>query len=610
MSGTMRVVARMGLGFSAVMILLLLVSAVSLARLRTMNEDVQSIIDSRHPKIMLANEAAKLTIDNGRQLRSMLLADSGRERETFRANVENNRPRIDAALAALGERIQTDAGRALLADIVAKESVLAPKYQQLYALAGTDPQRATTYLITDFYAANNAFWAALDAMSSYQSDEMAREGRATNAAFIATRRLVLVLALTAVAIGMVIACWITVTVARRLEQDKRRQESRTAQLSDRLAVSEAELQDSATTLTLAADAASLGFWTRDLAHDTFWASPHWRALFGFSASEPVDGDAILQRVHADDRACVARGFGLAPDAQGGNETVFRVEPGGGQIRWVSSHGRVEFGADGKPLAIRGVSLDITAQKQAELDVAQKRKEVTYLARVAMLGELSGAMAHELNQPLTSILINAGAAHLFLTQRDDPELGVLRDIMQDIMEEDRRAGDIIKRLRGLFGKDEIVRQALAVNDLVADVARVLRNDLINHSVTLRVELAQDLPAVMADRVQLQQVLINLVLNACDAMDGLAPSKREVTVSTARSGEDAVQVTVADQGTGIASGALEKIFESFYTTKERGMGLGLSICRNIVSANGGRLWAENHAGPGASFHFNLPGHVLQS
>jgi PAS domain S-box-containing protein len=401
-----------------------------------------------------------------------------------------------------------------------------------------------------------------------------------------------------------------VTVARRLEQDKRHQESHAAQLSDRLSVSEAELQDSATTLTLAADAASLGFWTRDLARDCFWASPHWRTLFGFSASEPVDGDAVLQRVHADDRACVARGFGLAPGAQGGNETVFRVELGGGKVRWVSSHGRVEFGAVGKPLAIRGVSLDITAQKQAELDIAQKRKEVTYLARVAMLGELSGAMAHELNQPLTSILINAGAAHLFLAQRADPELDVLRDIMQDIMEEDRRAGDIIKRLRGLFGKDEIVRHALAVNDLVSDVARVLRNDLINHSVTLRMELTQDLPPVLADRVQLQQVLINLVLNACDAMDGMAPPEREVTVRTARCDDGAVQVTVADQGTGIQPGGLEKIFESFYTTKERGMGLGLSICRNIVSANGGRLWAENHAGPGASFHFNLPSHATQS
>lgn len=606
MFGTMRVEARMGIGFGAVMVLLLLVSAVSLARLRKMNDEVQSIIDNRHPKIMLTNEAIKLTIDNGRQLRSMLLMDNARERAKCRAIVEENRPRIHAILSEISSLLQSYEGHRLLREAAAREQALDQKYSQLFQLVQSGSSEAAAFVTTDFYAANNAFWAALDAMAQYQAAQMLQEGRSTNTAFRETRTIIMALTLAAVSIGVLIASWITATVARRLKQEKLQQESRTAQLSDRLAISEAELHGSETALALAADAASLGFWVRDLEHGRFWASPHWRALFGFSSTEAIDVGSMLQRVHADDRACVARCFGLAPEAQGGNETVFRIDAGNGAVRWVSSHGRVECGNDGKRLAIRGVALDITAQKQAELDIAQKRREVTYLARIAMLGELSGAMAHELNQPLTSILINAGAAQMFLSQRADPQLDVLRDIMQDIIEEDRRAGDIIKRLRGLFGKGEVVRQALAINDLVRDVARVLRNDLINHGVTLQTELAQELQLVLGDRVQLQQVLINLVLNACDAMDGVPAASRLVTVRTTRI-EEGVLVTVADCGTGIQATDLESIFESFYTTKERGMGLGLSICRNIVGANGGRLWAENHADAGASFHFSLPSHA---
>jgi PAS domain S-box-containing protein len=387
------------------------------------------------------------------------------------------------------------------------------------------------------------------------------------------------------------------------EHERRIRELRAAQLSVRLEVSEADLLESEQRLTLAADAASLGIWIRDLVRDEFWASDHWRALLGFTRSQQLDATSVLRRVYPEDRPAVSRALGSTLQGAGGHETVFRIELPDGRLRWISSHGRVEFDAGGNPILIRGVSLDITARKRAELEVEQKRKEVMHLSRVAMLGELSGALAHELNQPLTAILSNAQAAQGFLAQ-DNIDFNELRDILQDVVDEDKRAGEIIRRLRMLFAKGEALLQSVDLNELVLEGLGILRNDLINHGVTLQTDLAPDLPIVHADRVQLQQVVINLVMNACDAMDAVAAPDRLIVVRTAVTGDKSVCVSVTDRGHGIPAGSVEKIFEPFYTTKERGMGLGLSICRSIVSAGGGRLWGENNHDDGASFYFSVP------
>jgi C4-dicarboxylate-specific signal transduction histidine kinase len=252
--------------------------------------------------------------------------------------------------------------------------------------------------------------------------------------------------------------------------------------------------------------------------------------------------------------------------------------------------------------VRGVSLDITKRKRAELDVLQAQKEVTHLARVAMLGELSGPLAHELNQPLTAILSNAQAAQRFMA-RQPVDLDEVREILQDIVDEDRRAGDIIQRLRGLFGKKEAQYQPVAIDELVAGVVRILRNDLINHGVTLVTQLAPQPARVHADPMQLQQVLINLVINACDAMGQAGSSERVVRLASTV-GDTEVVLSVIDRGSGMDPATLAKVFDPFFTTKQRGMGLGLSICRSIADAHEGRLWAENNADGGASFHLMLP------
>lgn len=356
-------------------------------------------------------------------------------------------------------------------------------------------------------------------------------------------------------------------------------------------------------LALTANATDLGIWAHDFAGDKVWVSEQWRALFGFAGAEPVGLGGVLARLHADDRQAVRRAHAQALSEAGQYDIEFRIVLPDGTLRWIGSHGCVEVDRGGRPLLARGVAFDITARKRAELEVLQKQEEITHLSRVTMLGELSGALTHELNQPLTAILSNAQAAQRFLA-RDPVDLDEVRAILQDIVDEDKRAGEVIWRLRRLFEKSATLRQHIDLNELVAEVARILRNDLINHGITLKTESKLAGAQVFVDRVQFQQVLINLVMNAGDAMAKLAAPERLIVMRVARAAPACVQVSIIDHGTGIPAASLEKVFEPFYSTKERGMGLGLSICRKIVAANGGALWGENNPARGATFHLRMP------
>ena len=250
-----------------------------------------------------------------------------------------------------------------------------------------------------------------------------------------------------------------------------------------------------------------------------------------------------------------------------------------------------------------VKEDITGRKRTELEILQQRNQLTHLSRVTMLGELAGSLAHELNQPLTSILSNAQAAQRFLAH-GEPDLGEIRDILADIVAEDKRAGEVIRRLRLLLKKGEVQRQPLLVNEIVQEVLKLVRSDLVNLNLTAQTELAPNLPVVHGDAVQLQQVLLNLVLNSCDAMAGATRNNRQLTIRTSRGEDGSVCLSVVDGGTGIAPEKLEQVFEPFYSTKASGLGLGLAVCRSIVTAHGGKLWATNNPGPGATFHLTLP------
>lgn len=275
----------------------------------------------------------------------------------------------------------------------------------------------------------------------------------------------------------------------------------------------------------------------------------------------------------------------------------------GRSAWQQWTDHVISNSDGQIIEIQGVGRDITELKLARREVRERRKEVTHLTRVASLGELSGALAHELNQPLTAILSNAQAAQRMLARKtfDLPEV---REILQDIVVDDNRASEVIRRLRVLFKKGDAQLQPLDVNEVASEVLDFAHSELVTHQVSGNYRMAPGLPVVRADRIQLQQVLLNLVVNACEAMDSTDPATRELSVSTGLGKDGHVKIEIADCGLGLPADSKDRVFEPFYTTKQNGMGLGLSISRSIIAAHGGRLSAANNSGRGATFSVELP------
>lgn len=378
---------------------------------------------------------------------------------------------------------------------------------------------------------------------------------------------------------------------------------RASQLVGELRASEAELRESEERLRLAAEAAHLGIWIRDLTRNDIWATDSWRALFGFSKSEPLDLDVMLGRLHADDRDMVEQTLLRVREGSGSYEIEYRVALPDGNVRWIASRGKVLRDSDGAPVLVRGVSLDMTKQKQSERETHVLRQELAHVGRVSMMGQLASALAHEINQPLSAILRNAEAAELFM-QHASPDLDEVRAILADIIKNERRAGAVIDKMRALLKRRELEAVPLDVSELVSEVVALVRPDVVTRRVSLEVHLPRDLCPVRCDRVHVQQVLLNLVLNGMDAVDGVKQEDRRVTVSARHDGAHFIELAVSDAGPGIPVDSLAHVFEPFFTTKPNGMGMGLPISRTIVEAHGGRLWAENNHGGGATFRFTLP------
>ena len=363
-----------------------------------------------------------------------------------------------------------------------------------------------------------------------------------------------------------------------------------------------ELRESEQQMALATEAANLGVWVRDLARNEIWASDKWRSLFGFLPAERLDFDKFLQRLYPDDREAIRLAMARANDEDGHYEAEFRVLLPDGRMRWMASSGHVEFNGGGKPVRVRGVSMDITARKQAEAEALRQRAELAHVARVSTMGELAASVAHELNQPLGAILANAEAADLFLNQ-NPPALGELRDILVDIRKDDERASEVIRRMRALLRKHELERLPLEINSVVEDVLQVVSGDAALRKMAISADLAPGLPKILGDRVHIQQVLLNLILNGMDAMAGELRERRRLSVRTRLSPEGLVEIAVVDSGHGIAPDKLPRLFEPFYTTKPNGMGMGLSISRTIIEAHRGKISAENNAAGGATFRVTL-------
>jgi PAS domain S-box-containing protein len=378
---------------------------------------------------------------------------------------------------------------------------------------------------------------------------------------------------------------------------------RATRLSQELGESQTSLRENELRMELAESAAQLGLWRWDIRADEVWVNENGRALLGLNGAERLGMERFLAALVPEDRDPVQRAIDHALRAGVDYESEFRVRDAHGSVRWLSARGRVEYDQRRAPVLMRGVSFDITERRNAESEQLRQRQELAHLSRVAMLGELSGSLAHELNQPLSAILSNAQAAQEFLSAKP-VDLDEVRGILQDIVSEDRRAGEIIRRLRLLFRKGEVQHEPIDLNGLILEVLKLMNSEQVNHGVTLQTELAPELPAVTGDRVQLQQVLINLIMNAFDAMGGLDMAERTLTIATRLDSEDRVEIRVADTGCGIPLGHLERIFEPFHTTKAHGMGLGLAVCRTIISAHAGVLRATNNPDRGACLYVTLP------
>jgi PAS domain S-box-containing protein len=275
----------------------------------------------------------------------------------------------------------------------------------------------------------------------------------------------------------------------------------------------------------------------------------------------------------------------------------------GQTRWLQTVKRPIVGKDGLANQVLGASTDITMRKTVETELRHQRDELAHVSRVSLMGELAASLAHEINQPLTAILSNAQAAQRFLMSKA-VNLDEVREILNDIVEDDNRASEIIRKIRSLVRKEELTLTRLDLAGIVGDVVSLVHSDAILRNVKMDFHASDGVPAVRGDRIQLQQVMLNLFLNAFDAMKDCAIDERQLRVGINPGETGMVELSVCDHGSGLTSDALDTIFQPFFTTKREGLGMGLSISRAIVERHGGRLWAENNEDRGATFYLLLP------
>ena len=355
-------------------------------------------------------------------------------------------------------------------------------------------------------------------------------------------------------------------------------------------------------VTLAADAAGFGVWEMDVTTRTAWMSDSARDLFQLESTIAVTHETFQDRVHTEDRAFRQAAMNQAVEERGGYEIEYRAALPEATLRWIAERAQCAKDESGEFTRLIGVSADVTRRKLAEEQARRHREEIGRLSRVALLGEMSASIAHELNQPLTAIINNASAAHCFIDQ--GVKLDTLREILVDIAADGHRAHDVINNIRNTIKKGATLRESVNLNVIVTKVAHMFEPDMASHSCELETSLAKDLPAIEANPVQILQVLINLVSNALDAMRDTPPARRKVQIATKSNGNRSIEVAVRDSGTGIPDEVRERLFDQFFTTKEKGLGMGLAIVRSIVEAHSGTIEVEDLKGGGARFCFILP------
>jgi len=328
-------------------------------------------------------------------------------------------------------------------------------------------------------------------------------------------------------------------------------------------------------------------------------------IFEFERDAPVTRDRIASRVHPEDIPLLSEKIEDARHGGGEQDYEIRLQMPDDSVKYLHTISHGIRGQAGR-LEIIGAVQDVTQRRSSEEALSKARSELAHVARITSLGVLTASIAHEVNQPLSGIITNAGTC-LRMLAADPPNVDGARETARRTIRDGNRAAEVITRLRALYGKKdpsiELV-ESVDLNEATREVLALLLSELQRSRVILRPELADDLPVVTGDRVQLQQVILNLIRNASDAMSAVDDRPRQLLIRTERDGGDRVRLTVQDAGVGFDPQAADKLFESFYTTKNDGMGIGLSVSRSIIESHHGRLWATLNNGPGAAFSFSIP------
>jgi PAS domain S-box-containing protein len=367
-------------------------------------------------------------------------------------------------------------------------------------------------------------------------------------------------------------------------------------------LAERTLRESEERFRLMADTAPVMIWMSGPDGLFSFFNKGWLDFTGRTLEQEL-GNGWTEGVHREDLDRCLATYTASFGARREFKMEYHLRYADGSDRLVLDTGMPRFASDGVFAGFIGTVIDITDLKRAEADVQHQRAELAHGSRISALGELAASLAHELNQPLTAILSNAQAARLLLASDDTPPLNAVRVILDDIIDDNRRADEIIRRMRALAKKDPPDLAPLDLAAILREVVTLVHSDAVLRNVRLRLNLGETLPAVHGNKVQLQQVTLNLLLNAFDAMKETSVSRREVLLH-AKLSAHMVEVAVRDHGTGLSAEVAQRLFEPFYTTKREGLGMGLSISRSIIEAHHGRLWAENHATGGTTFYFTVP------